>query len=487
MTRSAHLAIDLGAESGRALLVVLDPGGSPALAFREVHRFPNLPLHLPSGLCWDLPGLYREVVAALGHGVALARSLGVPLRSVGVDTWGVDFGLVTPGGELLLAPCCYRDPRASAAFERVVARVGRERLHARTGVQFLPFNTLFQLAGLLEREPSLAALDARLAFMPDLLHFLLTGRQVTEATIASTSQMTDPRAQDWDRGLLTELGLPVGWLGAIEPAGAVLGPLRAEVAAATGAPRDLAVVVPAAHDTASAVLAVPAVPGTAWAYLSSGTWSLLGVERSTPVLTPAAGAASVTNEWGFGGSIRLLKNLAGLWLVQECRRAFAAAGTALDYAELTALASAAGPTPTRLDLADPELLAPGDMPARVVAHAERTGQPVPRSPGAIVRVCLESLADATAQALRTIEELTDQRLDVLHVVGGGVRNRLLNELIEAAIERPLARGPAEATALGNALSQVLGLGLLPDVAAARALVRDLGESPRGGELPAPNP
>ncbi|MBL7008711.1 MAG: rhamnulokinase [Planctomycetes bacterium] len=471
MSGAAVLAIDLGAESGRAVLVALDPARERPLTLREVHRFPNAPVVTSAGSRWDVDALFREVLEGLRRGVAAAAEAGLPLRSVGVDAWGVDFALLDAAGGILAPPLCYRDPLAQEAFEEVTAAVGRERLYATTGTQFLPFNTIYQLAGLRRREPRLLEAADRLLFLPDLMHFLLTGVRATEGTIASTAQMTDPATGDWARGLCAELGLPERLLGEIVPTGSVLGGLLPQVREAIGAGAELQVVAPATHDTASAVLAVPAAADRRWAFLSSGTWSLLGVERRAPLLGPAACAASFTNEWGMAGSFRFLKNITGLWLVQECRRAFARGGAEFSYEELARLAAAAGPSPTRLDLAAEPLLAPGDMPAKIQAWARRTGQPVPEDPSALVRCCLDGLAEAYAATLTTLEELTGETCEVLHVVGGGARNTLLNRLTAAATGRRVVAGPDEATAIGNALSQMIGLGLVRGVKEAREVVR----------------
>lgn len=469
MTASAVLAIDLGAESGRGVLVVFaDRGGDLALHPHEVHRFQTRSLPLPGGQHWDLPALFGDLVRCIAQGVARARELGAELRAVGVDAWGVDFGLLGPSDELLGLPRCYRDPRSQEAFATVLEQVGRERLYERTGIQFLPFNTIYQLAGLRRREPRLLDAAQRLLFVPDLLHWFLTGERAVEATIASTSQLLDPRSGDWDLELCRELDLPAELFGPLAAPGTVLGPLRAGLREATGASADLQVILPASHDTASAVVGVPAAAGSDWAYLSSGTWSLLGLEVEQPILTGESCAASFTNEWGVDGTFRFLKNIAGLFLVQECRRAWTAAGVEVgDYAAMTELARQAGPVATRLDLTDPRFVAPGDMPAKVQAFARETGQPVPVDPGSVIRCCLESLAEAYAATFARALELSGRSVDVLHLVGGGAQNDLLTELTATAIGRPVLAGPAEATALGNALWQARGLGLVGSLAEAR--------------------
>ncbi len=471
MSRDAVLALDLGAESGRAVLVGFDGAADPPLEAREVHRFANAPRATAAGLRWDLDALLAEVLEGIRRGVTEAAAAGWTLRSVGVDTWGVDFGLVDAADRLLAAPLCYRDPLAQEAFDEVVGAVGREELYRRTGTQFLPFNTLYQLAGMQRREPDLLRSADRLLFLPDLLHLRLTGRRSTEATVASTAQLADPATGDWARGLIDGLGLPSRLFGPVSAPGATLGELLPAVREATGAAPEVRVVLPPAHDTASAVLAVPAAGDRPWSYLSSGTWSLLGVERSSPVLSDAACAASFTNEWGVAGSFRFLKNITGLWLVQECRRSLAAAGEELDYAALTRLAMEAGPSPTRLDLVADPMLEAGDMPEKIRARARASGQPEPRTPGELVRCCLDGLAAAYGATLARLEELTGTRCARVHLVGGGARNRLLDQLTADAVGRPVLAGPTEATALGNALAQLIGLGLLGSVEEARAALR----------------
>jgi len=416
------------------------------------------------GLCWDALRLFEQLKIGLGR----CTERGVRLDGVGVDTWGVDFGLLSGSGELLAMPRHYRDPRNRAAMEVAFQRVPRSEIYARTGIQFLPFNTLFQLVAVAESTPELLAATTRLLFMPDLFTFWLTGAMATERTIASTSQMLDARAGNWSVELLQRLGLPTQLLPTIAPTGSVAGLLSPELAAEvgqTGTP----VIRTASHDTAAAVAAVPAGGGS-WAYISSGTWSLVGVELPAPLISPQTLAADFTNEAGVAGTTRLLRNVAGLWLVQECQRTWAAQGQNYSHAELSRLAAAAPPLRSFVDPDDPRFAEPGDMPSRIRQACAQTGQPVPRSPGEIVRTALESLALRYRIVLDTLERLTERRIEVVHLVGGGVQNELLNQFTADATGRPVIAGPVEATALGNVLVQAMAQGRIGTLAELRQVV-----------------
>jgi len=457
-----YLALDLGAESGRAIVGAFD---GQQLALREVHRFPNGPVNINGRLHWDALRLFAEMKAGLKK--AWAETGG--LASLGIDTWGVDFGLLDRQGELLGNPVNYRDPRTDGMLDAAFRRVPRAAMYRATGIQFMQLNSVFQLLALVTaRSPQLAAAD-RLLFMPDLFNYWFTGRAVSERTIASTSQCLNPRTGRWAAALLKQLGIPTKILGPLVEPGTVLGPLSQAVAAETGA-RGLKVVTPGGHDTACAVAAVPAATPR-YAYLSSGTWSLMGMELDRPVVTDASLKYNFTNEGGVCHTIRFLKNISGLWLVQECRRTWAAAGTALDYAELTRQAAAAPALAAFVDPNHPDFLGAGDMPARIQRFCRRTGQPVPRTRGAIVRTVLESLALKYRWVLERLEELTGQTAEVLHIVGGGTQNRLLNQLAANAVGRPVITGPIEATAAGNILMQLLATKKIRSLAEGRALIR----------------
>lgn len=470
---TGYLAIDLGAESGRVIIGILE---NDRLRLEEVHRFLHESVWLPTGLHWNITGIWREIIVGLQRAATWAKSNHAELVSVGVDTWGVDWTLVDKSGELVGLPHAYRDPRNVPAYDEVLAKLGAERIYQATGIQFMPLNTLYSLYAHQKADPgALAAADA-LMFIPDLLHYWLSGERAIEATIASTSQMIACRNGDWARDMLGELGLPTNILGPTTPPASVLGKLRAKIAEETGLPTDLKVVAPASHDTASAVAAAPGETGATlndaprWCYLSSGTWSLLGAELDAPCVTPEAQAASFTNELGINNTFRFLKNIAGLWLVQECRRDLARRGTELDYVTLTRFAAEAQPLQTIVHPSYAPFQTPGNMLHKMVECAQSTGQPAPSSPGEFVRCALESLALAYREKLATLEAILGQRFDVIHIVGGGGKNSLLNQMTADATGRRVTVGPYEATAMGNALAQAMALGQVRDLAHLRKIV-----------------
>jgi rhamnulokinase len=456
------LAFDLGAESGRGILGRFD---GAKLDLQVVHRFPNGAVRTLDTLHWDVLRLYGEMLAALRK---CAAEHGPP-DSLGVDTWGVDFALLGRGGTLLGNPRHYRDPHTEGVMDAAFARVPRADIFRQTGIQFMRFNTLFQLVALQrDRSPLLDAAET-LLFMPDLFHYFFTGIKVNEFTDASTSQMVDPATRGWAYGLVRSFGLPEKILGTLVQPGTMLGPLRSAVAEETGAPA-VPVVAPATHDTAAAVAAVPARGGS-WAYISSGTWSLVGVEADAPQVGEAAQAANVTNEGGVGGTVRLLKNVMGLWLVQECRRAWERAGQAYTYEEMMRMAEAAPAFAAVVDPDDAAFVLPANMPAAIADYCRRRGRPAPGDVGATVRCALESLALKYRWVLERLEGLTGRRVETVHVVGGGSQNTLLCQLTADACGRPVVAGPAEATAAGNVLTQAIGLGVLGSLADAREVVR----------------
>jgi len=457
-----YLALDLGAESGRAMVGTFD---GKKLALKEIHRFPNGPVNVNGRLHWDALRLFAEMKA----GVQKAWAETGGLASLGIDTWGVDFGLLDKKGELLGNPVNYRDRRTDGMLDEAFRRVPRAAMYRATGIQFMQLNTVFQLLALaVAQSPQLAAAD-RLLFMPDLFNYWFTGRGVIERTIASTSQCLNPRTGRWAAAMLKQLGIPARILGAIVEPGTVIGALSRSVADETGA-RGLKVVTPGGHDTACAVAAVPAATPH-YAYLSSGTWSLMGMELDRPVVTDASLQYNFTNEGGVCNTIRFLKNISGLWLVQECRRTWAAGGAALDYGEITRQAAQAPSLAAFVDPNHADFLSAGDMPARIQKFCRRTGQPAPQTRGAIVRTALESLAMKYRWVLERLEELTGQQAEVLHIVGGGTQNKLLNQLAANAVGRPVITGPIEATAAGNILMQMLATKKIRSLAEGRAIVR----------------
>ncbi len=456
------LAFDLGAESGRGILGHFD---GETLRLEVVHRFANGPVRTLDTLHWDVLHLYREMTHALRR--CAADHGGVD--ALGVDTWGVDFALLGREGTLLGNPRHYRDPHTETIMDEAFRQVPRLEIFLQTGIQFMRFNTLFQLLALKRDRSPLLDVAETLLFMPDLFHYFFTGIKVNELTNASTSQMYDPAGRGWAYPLVKAFGLPERILGSLVAPGTVLGPLRAAVAADTGL-RPVPVIAPATHDTASAVAAVPA-RGPWWAYISSGTWSLMGAELGGPFVNEQALRYNFTNEAGFGGTTRFLKNIMGLWLVQECRRAWERAGQSYDYEELARRAEASPPFVSLVNPDDGSFILPANMPAALAEFCRRTGQPAPAEPGAVVRCALESLALRYRWVLERLEELLGRRLDVVHVVGGGSQNQLLCRLTADACNRPVLAGPVEATAIGNLLVQAIGLGLLGSLADAREVVR----------------
>ena len=457
------LAFDLGAESGRAVIGRFD---GQRLGLEEVHRFPNGPVRILDGLHWDVLRLFEEIQRGIALGV---RQAGRDLAGLGLDTWGVDFALLDRAGALLGNPYHYRDSRTDGMLEEAFRLVPKRDIFAATGVQFLKLNTLYQvLAMSVQRSPLLDAAET-LLMIPDLFNYWLTGRKACEFTDATTTQFYDPARRDWSRALFERLSLPARILPEVVPPGTPLGPLLGPVADETGA-RDVTVIAPACHDTGSAVAAVPA-SGEDYAYISSGTWSLMGAEVREPILTDAALNHNFTNEGGVEGTFRFLKNIMGLWLVQECRRAWEREGDALSYDDLTRLASEAPAFGPVVDPDDDRFVGIGDMPGRIRAFCEETGQVPPAGRGAVVRCALEGLALKYRHVLERLEEILKRRLGAVHVVGGGSRNRLLCQLTADATGRPVIAGPAEATAIGNILIQALATGHLGALSDARAVVR----------------
>ena len=460
MSPKRFLACDLGAESGRVMLGTI---ADDALKLEELHRFPNEPVPLPTGLYWDMLRLFHEILNGLRVAGRLRR---LPVDGIGIDTWGVDFGLLGADGALVDNPRHYRDSRNNGMLEKTFAVVPRAQIFAETGVQFMQINSLYQLHAMALANSGTLERAATLLFIPDLLNYWLTGEKKAEVTIASTSQFYDPAKKTWASGMLEKLGIPTAMLPQIVAPGLELGPLLDHVGDYTGL-GPVTVYASAGHDTAAAVAAVPAQDSD-FCYISSGTWSLMGVELDAPLINSQTLALNFTNEAGVAGTTRLLKNIAGLWLLQECRRAWALTGTEYSYDELTQAAAEAEPYPGYIH--PDAFLEPGHMPARIAAYCDSTGQPVPGTHGAMARAILEGLARRYREVLDNLESLTGRRLNVIHIVGGGSRNRLLNQLVANATGRTVLAGPAEATAIGNVLVQAIGAGVIPDLAAARRLV-----------------
>jgi rhamnulokinase len=459
------LAFDLGASSGKAVAGRFD---GRRLEFHEIRRFRNDPVRVPGHLHWDILRLLHEVI----QGVGAARQAGLgEIASLGIAAWGLDFGLLDDRGEMVGNPFHYRDEQTRGVMEQVLDIVPREEIFERTGIQFIPMNTLYQLFAIAQRNPSALDRAATLLMIPDLLRYFLTGERASEYTDASTTQFLNIATGDWDRALLGRLDVPSDLLAPIilpmTPAGRLLPAVAAEI----GTP-PIPVIAVAGHDTASAVAAVPAEPDREFAFLSCGTWSLLGTERNAPIVDERALAWNFTNEGGVGGTYRLLKNICGLWLVESCRRIWERDGLWAGYESMAAATDAAPAFRSLIDPDDPRFLNPADMPREIAAACLASGQAVPESPGAVMRCVLESLALTYRLVLERTQHLTGTRFAGLHVVGGGTRNRLLMQYTANAIGRPIWSGPTEATAIGNLLGQLQAQGAIASVAEGRQVVRE---------------
>jgi rhamnulokinase len=460
---SHYIACDLGAESGRVMLGTLADG---VLTLEEIHRFPNITIRLGGSLRWDILRTFDE----LKKGLSKVASRGISPASLSVDSWGVDYVWSGLGQDMLAPAYIYRDPRTDATFAKALASVGREKIFAETGIQFMSLNTLYQLIADMETSPELARRADGFLCIADYLNFLFSGVRRAEESLASTTQIYNPVKKRWSSDLISAFGFPKSAFPEIVPSGTVLGPLSVAVAEETGL-RGSRVVATCSHDTGAAVAAVPAAEGDDWAYLSSGTWSLIGVELPAPLINDATREANFTNEIGFGGTTRFLKNIVGLWILQECRREWERRGEVCDYAALNLLASEAAPLRTLIDPDDERFLKPGDMPAKVAAFASETGQPVPATPGEFTRAILESLALLYRITLENLETLTGRRIARLHIVGGGSQSALLNQFAADATGLPVFAGPVEATATGNILIQAIAAGHLASLADLRQTVR----------------
>ncbi len=468
MTSTAFLAIDLGASSGRHVAGLFDGN---RLTLEEVHRFGNGPILLAGRLYWDVLRQWDDVLGGLRLSAA---QYGERIQSVGVDAWGVDFGLLGRGDELLGNPYNYRDHRTDGMVDHASSIVPREEIYAQTGLQFIQINTLYQLLAMRVQNSPLLEMAESLLMIPDLFHWLLTGVKANEFTDATTTQFFDPRRGGWAIDLLNRLELPTHILGNVITPGTSLGAMRPAVIEATGL-ANVNVVVPGTHDTASAVMAVPAVsrPGERpdWCYISSGTWSLMGVETPAPIINDLCLSLNFTNEGGVGGTTRVLKNIVGLWLVQECRRHWGQEGITYTWDHLAREASEAPALIAFVDVDDPCFLAPGDMPEAIRGYCRRTGQPAPDTVGAVIRCALESLALRYRRALGSLERLIGGRIDTVHIVGGGTQNRQLCQMASDACRRRVVAGPVEATAIGNVMMQAVAAGVVGSIAQAREVIR----------------
>jgi len=461
--KRTYLAIDLGAESGRTMLGTFADG---KLTLTETHRFPNGPVQLPDGLHWDVLRQWAEIKA----GIDATVKSGVELSSLGVDTWAVDFALLEENGALLGNPFHYRDARTDGMMDEAFRHMSREELFANTGIQFLQLNSLYQLLAMVHEKSPLLDIARTFVTIPDLLNYWLCGEITNEFTNATTTQCLDPIKRDWSRPVLEAMGIPTHLFGPVTAPGTQIGTLLPEVAEETGA-GDVKVILPACHDTGSAVVAVPA-QNQDFAWISSGTWSVMGAEVKEPALGEKALAYNFTNEGGVFDTWRLSKNIMGLWLVQECRREWQRQGQDLTYDEITRLAAESKAFLAVINPDDDAFFHPGDMPECIRQFCQKTGQRVPQTKGEVLRVALESLALKYRWVLERTEELSGKRLDPIHIIGGGTKNRLLNQFTTDATGRTVVTGPVEATAIGNVLMQAIGLGHLSALAEARAVVRN---------------
>ena len=473
-----YLAIDLGASSGRVMGAGFD---GKTLTLEEVHRFENRIVHVHDGspagrFHWDFLRLWDEIVAGLRR----AGERGHPIDSIGFDTWGVDYGLIGKSGRLVHQPTAYRDPRKHDLYQQVREKLTDRRIYERTGIQFMPINTLYQLAVDAQDPDRPLERAESLLMVPDLLGYWLTGEKANEHTFASTSQCYDAAACAWTTDLLSEIGVPGEIFERIVQPGdrEALGTVNRIVAEATRLPRSTRLSVVGSHDTASAVVAVPMADPSTSAYISSGTWSLVGLELDAPVRTPEALSANFTNEAGIDGTTRFLKNCAGLWLIQECRRVWAEQGKTYSYAELASMAADAPGLVSLFDPDNPAFATPGDMPTRIRQACREQGEPEPKDEAALIRAILDSLALRYDELLRTASGLTGRTLKTLHVVGGGAANTLLNQISADATGLEVVAGPIEATALGNAAVQAIACGDLAGLSEARAVIAASSDAQR---------
>ncbi|MDO4574848.1 MAG: rhamnulokinase family protein [Planctomycetia bacterium] len=464
MGEKVYLAVDMGASSGRHVLGFLEGG---KLRLEEVYRFENGVTDLGGTLYWDLPFLWKNVCSGIRRAVEVSQNI----QSVGVDTWGVDFGMLDANGRLLSNPVAYRDSRTNGYPDAAFATVSRDEIFASTGLQFMQFNTLYQLAAMKKANDPLLEVGHRFLQIPDLFHWLLSGVEANEFTNATTTQFFNPTTGDWAYDLLEKFGIPTRFLGKITPPGTNLGRLRPSLARELGG--DMNVVLPGTHDTASAVLAVPALGGERnWAYVSLGTWALMGIESSSPNVSRRMSELNFTNEGGVGNTYRLLKNITGMWILQECRKYWNARGANWSWDALTKITDASPALVRFINPEAAEFFAPENMVEAICAFCRRTGQSVPQTEGEILRCATDSIALRFRQVFEMCEEINGGRIETLHIVGGGTKNRQLCQAAANATGRTVVTGPVEATAIGNILMQAIADGAVADIAQARKIVRD---------------
>jgi len=458
-----YIAVDLGADSGRVMLGVIS---ADKLHLEEVHRFSNGPIDQDGALRWDFERLFSQVKTGIGKAVKQANG---EIAGIGVDTWGVDFGLLDGKGKLIENPYHYRDKRTNGIMDKAFELMPKREIYEQTGIQFMQLNSIYQLLAMRLNNSAVLKRTKHLIFMADLVSYFLSGKLFAEYTLASTSQLMDMRTGLWSKPIFDKLNLPIEIMPEIIRPGTVIGTLAKEVSEEIGCPR-IPVIAIGSHDTADAVAAVPADEKTRWAYLSSGTWSLMGVETPKAIINDKSFTHQFTNEGGVEGTIRLLKNIMGLWFIQECRRQWQKEGQDLSHARLAEMAQTAKPFTATINVDSSEFLAPGDMPKRINDHLAQTGQPRIKDKGQMVRVLLECLALKYRQTIEQLEEVTGISFDRLHIVGGGSQNQLLNQFTANATGKIVSAGPVEATAIGNILMQARATAQINSIAQARQLV-----------------
>ncbi len=463
-TMKKYAAIDLGAESGR--IVVGD-----VRAIQEVYRFENRPVRIGHSIFWDVLGIYTEIKRGLK--AAFSRYPD-QIRSIGLDSWGVDYALLDRQGDLIGGVYHYRDSRNDDVPEQVFSHIPKREIYEETGIQHMQINTIHQLYAHGKTKPGLVEQACTLLTVPNLFHYWLTGKMLSEYSHVSTTQLYNPRTKDWSWRIIDTLGFKREWFGEIVASGTRLGTLLPHVAEEIGAPSEVIVIASASHDTASAVAAVPAPGKTNYAYISSGTWSLLGCESPEPIINDKSYAHNFTNEGAADGGIRLLKNIIGLWIVQECKRHWDRTDREYSYGELTDLAREFGPAGFAIDCNDPRFLKPGliddSMPDRILAYCREHGQAEPHSPGEVVRGVLQSLAELYTASIRELEDVSERSLEQLYIIGGGSQNTLLCQLTARAAGIPVFAGPVEATAIGNIMIQAISMGELGSIQQGRELI-----------------
>ncbi len=462
MSSSKVIAIDLGANSGRAIAARFS---GDEIKIEELHRFSNGPVSVHGRLYWDVLRMFEEIKESLRK---YANKYDEEPISIGIDTWGVDYGLFDKNGRLLRNPVHYRDSRTDGMMDETFEVVSREEIFEETGIQFMELNTLYQLFAQKQENPEALKSADSLLMMSDIFNYFLTGEMASEFSLATTSQLYDPVDKEWASKLFYELGFPQGLMQDVVEPGTKIGKLTEEVAEDVGL-AEVPVIAPATHDTASAVAAIPA-KGDDWAFISSGTWSLMGKEIEDPVINDDVLDANFTNEGGVEGTYRFLRNLTGLWIIQECKREWEMEGEDYSYSELTDMARGAEPFVSIIDTDYQDFLSPGDMPAKIKDFCNRTDQKPPETKGQIVRVVLESLALNYRYIIEILESLLGEDIERVHIVGGGVRNQLLSQFSADAMDRKVVTRPAEGTAIGNALIQAIELGEIDSLKEGRRLV-----------------